>query len=92
MSRLTLTPSYGRDYKSKAEVIAAWNAGKDFTVSDMSGSWDGSQINLADAIAGGITTVNIRYKRLTQVAVIKVVANPKPATATVFADNQPSAR
>ena len=25
-----LTPAYGRDYKSKDEVIAAYNAGKDF--------------------------------------------------------------
>ena len=25
-----LTPAYGRDYKNKSEVIAAWHAGKDF--------------------------------------------------------------
>jgi hypothetical protein len=25
-------PAYGRDYKSKAEVLAAWQAGKDFLV------------------------------------------------------------
>ena len=25
-----LTPAYGRDYKSKAEVLAAWQARKDF--------------------------------------------------------------
>lgn len=26
----TLTPAYGRDYKTKAEVVSAWNADKDF--------------------------------------------------------------
>jgi hypothetical protein len=25
-----LTPAYGRDYKTKAEVIKAWEDGKDF--------------------------------------------------------------
>ena len=25
-----LTPAYGRDYKTKVEVLAAWDAGKDF--------------------------------------------------------------
>lgn len=27
-----LTPAYGRDYKSKAAVVADWNQGKDFIV------------------------------------------------------------
>lgn len=67
---LTLVPSYGRDYKSGKEVQADWDANKDFTINDMSSPDDGRQINKQDATPG--MTLNIRYKRLTQVKVIKV--------------------
>jgi hypothetical protein len=30
MRDIHATPAYGRDYKSKAAVLADWNAGKDF--------------------------------------------------------------
>jgi hypothetical protein len=67
---MTLTPAYGRDYKSKAEVLADFDGDKDFVVADiMSG---GGYTNKADLIKQGITEVNIRYKRLTQVLVHKI--------------------
>lgn len=68
--RMTLVPSYGRDYKSKKEVQEAWDGNKDFTINDMSSPNDGSQINKQDATKG--MTLNIRYKKLTQVHVINV--------------------
>lgn len=67
MRYITCIPAYGRDYKTKKEVLAAWEAGKDFIVQDMFSS---GYINKEDADRQGIT-VNIRYKRLTQVCVIK---------------------
>ncbi len=69
---LTLVPAHGRDYKSKREVMEAWDAGKDFIVQDMMSPYDGKPINKSDAKAGGISNVNIRYKRMRSVAVIKV--------------------
>lgn len=69
---LTLVPAYGRDYKSKREVMEAWDAGKDFIVQDMMSPYDGKPINKADALAAGVRNVNIRYKRMRSVAVIKV--------------------
>lgn len=66
----TLVPSYGRDYKSGKEVQAAWDAGADFTINDMSHPDDGRQINKDDAKPG--QSYNIRYKKLTQIKVIKV--------------------
>lgn len=30
MNDIHAVPAYGRDYKSKAAVLADWNAGKDF--------------------------------------------------------------
>ena len=29
---LMLTPAYGREYKTKAEALAAWEEGKDFKI------------------------------------------------------------
>ena len=68
---ITLVPSYGRDYKSGKEVQAAWDAGKDFTIQNVFSPDDGRQINKEDAEKTG-GTFNIRYKRNTQIKVIKV--------------------
>ena len=68
---LTLVPSYGRDYTSKAKVKADWEAGKDFTINSFGHPDDGRQINKQDAEREG-GTFNIRYKKLTQICVIKV--------------------
>ncbi len=68
---LTLTPAYGRDYASKKAVLEAWNANQDFVIASM-GPDMGRYINRQDAVQGGIKSVHIRYKRLTQVAVVKV--------------------
>lgn len=64
---LSAVPAYGRDYKSKAEVKAAWEAGKDFEIQSFN---QGGYVNKDDAPRGA--TINIRYKRLTQVCPIKV--------------------
>lgn len=66
MAYLTVTPAYGRDYKSKQAAIADWEANKDFINQGMSG---GTYVNKQDVPPG--TTVNIRYKRMTQVAGVK---------------------
>jgi len=68
---ITLVPSYGRDYKNGKEVQAAWDAGKDFTINSIGHPDDGRQINKQDAEREG-GTFNIRYKKLTQIKVIKV--------------------
>jgi hypothetical protein len=62
---LTVSPSYGRDYKSKAAALADWAAGKDFTIQTI-GRDCGRQINKADADRAGIT-VWIRYAGMTKV-------------------------
>lgn len=70
MRYLTVVPAYGRDYKSKAEAVAAWDAGQDFLIRDIgAGADDGRYVNKPD-LAGQPVTVNIRYKRLTMVAVV----------------------
>lgn len=78
MSYLTLVPAYGRDYKSKAAVEADFNADKDFLIQDISSPHDGRYVNRRDLEFefGSGVTVNIRYKKLASVALIKV----KPTT------------
>ena len=67
---LTVTPAYGRDYKTQKEVKAAWEAGKDFVIQDMMSPDCGRYINKADAPKG--STLNIRSSRNTKVLPIKV--------------------
>lgn len=64
----TLTPAYGRDYKSKAQVLADFNADKDFI--DQSFNSSGRYINKAQVPVGA--TVQFRYAKLAKVAVVKV--------------------
>lgn len=67
---LTLVPAYGRDYKSKKEVTADFNAEKDFRISDFFSGSDGRLVNRQQIDAG--TTVNIRYKKLQNICQIKL--------------------
>ena len=53
---MTLTPAYGRDYKSKDAVIADLLAGMDFVTQP-----DGRYINLEQL---PFTAVSVRYDRL----------------------------
>lgn len=59
---MILTPSYGRDYKSKAAVLEAWKSGKDFTIRGLVAD-AGRQINIEDANAHGIVEINVRYNQ-----------------------------
>ncbi len=69
---MNLTPAYGRDYKSAKDVLNDWEAGKDFVVADVMNQNHGAYINKQDALDNYISSVNIRYKKLRAVTVIKV--------------------
>ena len=64
MSHLTVTPAYGRDYKSAKAAKADWKAGKDFIIADMFNPYDGKPINKQDASGYKIT---IRFNQLRKV-------------------------
>ena len=61
----TLTPAYGRDYKSGKAAKEDFPNRKDFILQP-----NGQYIGIGD-FASGIT-VNIRYKQMRQVTTIKV--------------------
>ena len=73
MQYLTLTPAYGRDYASKRALLEDWTSNRDFLVCDMSSPYDGKPVNKADLErTTGPQQVQIRYKRLERIAVIRV--------------------
>jgi hypothetical protein len=74
---MTLTPAYGRDYTSKRDMLADWNADKDFIVADMFSPWDGKPVNRQDIASTGETQVQIRYKRLEKIAVVQIAASDR---------------
>lgn len=69
---MTLTPAYGRDYTSQKAVKADFEDGKDFVIADMMHPDCGRYCNREDLQREGVKAVNIRYKRNTQVCVVKV--------------------
>lgn len=68
----TLSPAFGRDYKSAAEVKAAFLSGeRDFIANTPFGS---GTTNIRDGYIHPGTTIQLRYKRLTMVTTVKVTA------------------
>lgn len=68
---MILTPAYGKDYSSKAEVLEAFLADKDFILNDVQSRWDGKPINRPQVEETGKSEVNVRYKKLARVVVLK---------------------
>ena len=66
----TLTPAYGRDYKSKAAVERDFKNGMDFILNDPMSRWDGKPCSIRDFRAG--EQIKLRYKRLTEAILVKV--------------------
>lgn len=61
----SLTPAYGRDYKSGKAAKEDFLSKKDFILQPQ-----GQYVGIGDFAPG--VTVNIRYKRMTQVIPVKV--------------------
>lgn len=79
--KLSLVPYLSRDYTSRKAIEADLLAGKDFVIADMSNPWDGKPGNLPQFREAGYTVLHVRYKRLTQVAVIDLAKLGKTSAA-----------
>ncbi len=69
MKYYELQPAYGRDYKNKAEVVAAFNEGKDF---DGDYSLGFKLVNKPQLEEMKPCTVNLRYKGNRSIAQVKL--------------------
>lgn len=65
---ITLIPAYGRDYKSKKEVLKDWDSNKDFIIQTF-GPNDGRYINKSDA-SKTTDKYTIRYNQLRSIVVV----------------------
>jgi hypothetical protein len=76
---ITLVPAYGRDYETAEDVLAAWVAGKDFLIRDISmGRDDGRYTSCRDGEPGSPLaryTFKIRYRQLQDIALIRRVGD-----------------
>jgi hypothetical protein len=68
MSHITLTPAYGRDYKSRRRIKEDWDSGKDFLIAQYGHPYDGKPANKSD-MKGVVVT--IRYSQMRKVTIIQ---------------------
>lgn len=64
---MTLSPAYGRDYKTKAEVLVAYHENMDFILHSFDAP--STYINKEQVPAG--TVCNIRYAAMRKICVVK---------------------
>lgn len=69
---MTLTPAYGRDYKSAKAAKADFEAGKDFVIADFFHPYSGKPCNREDLAREGVDRVQIRYKQLRCTTTVEV--------------------
>jgi hypothetical protein len=70
---MTLTPAYGRDYKSAKAVKADWAADKDFIIADFGDPFEGKPANRQSFRDQGYRgSVFVRYQRLTKIVEVIV--------------------
>ena len=59
----TLTPAYGRDYKTASDVKSDYYSGKDFILKDVSSPYHGKYCSCRDFVG---ETITLRYHRLSR--------------------------
>ena len=67
---LTVSNAYGRDFKSKREILEHYNSNKDFQ--NLNPMVSGAYVNKKDAKRFKVGYLNVRYKNLMNIAVIDV--------------------
>lgn len=69
---MTLTPAYGRDYRSKRAAVADLMANKDFIINSFASPYDGKPINLSQLREIGEREVKIRYSQLRRETMVQI--------------------
>jgi len=70
MKSVSIIPSYGRDYTSKAKVLEAWNANQDFQIQPQ-GCYVNKQ-QKEQLIKDGFTHLQFRYKKLRSTFILEL--------------------
>jgi len=69
---LTVSPAYGRDYRSAKDAMADWKAGKDFKAESMKVHGSLSARDTEALKADGFTDIMIRYSNLRRGTLFKI--------------------
>lgn len=69
---LTLSPAYGRDYKSKKAIVADLQADRDFIIENFGHPYSGKPINRSQLLESGEREVKVRYAQKRKLAVVEV--------------------
>jgi hypothetical protein len=72
MQSIILSPAYGRDYKSKAALLADWESGKDFILHSIWESGYCSIRDIASLAEQGIDSISFRYGGMRKVFILTV--------------------
>lgn len=83
-----LTPAYGKDYKSRKEVLAAWDEGKDFVTNPFNGP--NQYINKEQVAIG--EQIQFRYKHMTETFIHKNKATIQTGTALSDVYQKPTSK
>lgn len=68
---ITLSPAYGRDYKSAKAVKEDFNADKDFIIEDVVNPWCGKPANRSQLVADGYDCFEIRFSQMRKLTMVK---------------------
>lgn len=63
---LTVTPAYGRDYKSAKAARADWKGGKDFIIAAITHPYDGKPMSIRDVTGEKIMLRFDGLRKITQ--------------------------
>lgn len=69
MSFIGVSPAYGKDYKTKKEVMEAYKSGADFQIHDINHPAYGRYININDHPVG--TTLMVRHNNKMRVTPVE---------------------
>lgn len=64
----TLTPAYGRDYRSRRDVELDLESGRDFLVSNVHDPHDGKPVNAEQLVELGFTHAMVRFNGMRRIA------------------------
>jgi len=62
---MTVTPAYGRDYKTAKAARASWNGNQDWVITDLFHRYDGKPINKSQADEAKYS-ITLRFAQLTK--------------------------
>ena len=79
LSQGVLWPAYGRDYKTKAEIIKDFRAGKDFKIGFYNGQ--STYCSIRDAQIGEL--IKLRYDKRTKAMFYAITAQDKKGEENV---------